>query len=799
MKNIRHLQNNESSINNTFLKYLEIDKRCIESNTNYLRQGNANLIPLLYLDPKDENNNPLNNLRDKTIYSKRFLKSLINITDSKGAHIKKHVSVNKNDNKIAVHLESHISGEFYVTSSYFKYNNFDKFIINVKSGNLFLENTFAEINEQPEYIAGNNIILKIYPKDKYGNQLDDIKDGDLNFEIFILFPDNSTSVEKGSYNTSDKIIELNKTLIIAGKTIFKIKYNNNSDIECKNCEIQIKPNKFLFDNIKVNFYNNDSFVELKEDQKNLINKNNTLIFELFTYDEYNNIINDNLNIELVPNFLGLDSNISLCYENKNSKINIFLCEEESNLRKYYYLINGEYFLVIKYLNQTKNYTLEINGDFSADDASNGNILLSETYLSNNQINGTAGELEEFVIELRSYDGKRNNFWFKNPNEEIILVFKENDSCSYDIFLGEKPGQYSIKFNCTKKYNENEITLIIQENELDKKVSFDINPNIRAKEIIFDYKNNTIENDLLPAGYLYDYYIIKLQFLDKYDNIIDCKNNMNLSYQFSNSNDTRTEIYCEMNNIIMNNSFSNTGNYTLFLISLNKSYSFLIYGEPSINFISFSEEIETGQKLKLSISLTDIKDKENNTIPLDAFLDNMVIKCEDSVGTIYNFSYNINNNSDIVEYTSNDNIKGPNLQWHFFYNNENLTYLNEKYTTKVIIKCTPSNSEVYITDDINIYDKNVLKEYSVYSINGDNAYITIYLKDKFGNYINNDDEVEISKSSDGDNVCEDMKMDHIYERRIKIIVNEAGQSDGYLSIKKGDEIKGFQFTMDKSCY
>ena len=102
-------------------------------------------------------------------------------------------------------------------------------------------------------------------------------------------------------------------------------------------------------------------------------------------------------------------------------------------------------------------------------------------------------MEEFFIELKSYDGKRNNFWFKNPNEEIILAFKENDSCSYDISLGEKPGQYSIIFNCTKKYNENEITLIIQENEFNKKVSFKINLNIPAKEIIFDNNNNKIAN------------------------------------------------------------------------------------------------------------------------------------------------------------------------------------------------------------------------------------------------------------------------------------------------------------------
>ena len=671
-KNIRYLQSNDSSINNTLpkeleLKYLEIDRKCRDSNTNYLRNGNVNLIPSVYLVPKNEDDNLLINIRDKTIYSKRFLKNLINITHSKGDYVKKYMSVDK-DNKIIVCLESHISGELYVTSSYFKYNNFDKFIIIVKSSNLSLENTFAEINEQPQYIAGNNIIIKIFPNYKYGN-LGDIKDEELNFEIFIIFPDNSTSVEKGSYNTKDKIIELNKTLTVSGKAIFKVKYNSNSDIKCKNCEIQNKHNEFFFDNIKVNYYKNNSLVELKENKNNIINKNNNLIFELFACDEYNNIINDNLNIELIPKFSGLDINISLCYENKDSIINIFLCEEENNLRKYYFLINGEYFLEIKYLNQIKNYTLEINGDFSANDASNGKILLSEAYFSSNDINGTAGELEGFIIELKSYDGNRNNFWFKNPNEEIILAFKENNSCSYDISLGEKHGEYSIMFNCTKKYNENEITLIIQENELNKKVSFKINPNIPTKEIIFDNNNNNkMANYLLPEGYVDKYYIIHLQLLDIYDNKIDCNNNMNLNYQFSNSNYTDTEIYCDMNNtFVTNNSPPNIGYYSLFLISPNKSYSFIIkYGEPVISIINYSEQIETGEKLYLSISLTDFRDKKNNIIPLEVFLDNMEIKCNDPNGAIYNFTYNINNNSNILEYTSQDIInKQLDLKWYFF--------------------------------------------------------------------------------------------------------------------------------------
>ena len=190
----------------------------------------------------------------------------------------------------------------------------------------------------------------------------------------------------------------------------------------------------------------------------------------------------------------------------------------------------------------------------------------------------------------------------------------------------------------------------------------------TKENIFD--NNKIENYVLPEGFIDEYYIIQLQLLDKYDNIIDCNNIQNLNYQFSNSNYIDTEINCDMNNnFVMSNSISKSGNYKLFLISINKTYSFFInYGEPFISINNYREQIETWEKTYLSISYTYIKDKNNNTFPLEVFLDNIEIKCEDSDGIKYNMTYEINYNSNIVEYMSQDIIKKPlELKWYFFYN------------------------------------------------------------------------------------------------------------------------------------
>ena len=148
-------------------------------------------------------------------------------------------------------------------------------------------------------------------------------------------------------------------------------------------------------------------------------------------------------------------------------------------------------------------------------------------------------------------------------------------------------------------------------------------------------------------------------------------------------------------------------------------------------------------------MTDIKDKKNNTIPLEVFLDNIEIKCDDLNGTIYNFTYNINYNSNILVYTSQDIIKKPyNLTWYFFYNNENLTYLNEIYMTKVIVECSPADSIIQL--------KNVQFVNGSQFYFNDDFKITIYLKDQFGNYINKNDNIIVNvelKNENKENPCE----------------------------------------------
>jgi len=135
-------------------------------------------------------------------------------------------------------------------------------------------------------------------------------------------------------------------------------------------------------------------------------------------------------------------------------------------------------------------------------------------------------------------------------------------------------------------------------------------------------------------------------------------NTNLNYEFSNSNNINTDIYCNINDkLVLNNSISNSGNYTLFLKLFDKTYFFQInYGEPDDIEISIVDEILTGQNAKLSISTEEFKDKCDNIIPIYEFPNKMEITYILTNNIIYNTTNKINYNSNILEYTSQDIIK-----------------------------------------------------------------------------------------------------------------------------------------------
>ena len=388
LNNIRNLEENEN------IK-LEIDEIYIESNPNYLRSGNIYMIPLIIIIVKDGHGNLIPNLRDKSIYNKNFINSLVNVTHSKNSKFIKRLTIDK-DNYLVIFLDSKSSGQFHLTSNYF--NNNDKYIININNLEIYEENTEAEIYGDNEGTAGNIFKLKILLKDKYGSRIDEIEDSDKEkFEAKIILPDNSTiNCNKILFNNKENILVFENIITLAGESTFQVKYNNKN-VKCNNCKVKVNPKEMNLDNIIVNHINNESKIELNENNSTIINKDNNLMFEALFYDEYNNKINNKTDYKINTKIKGLESEIELCQDKKESSIVIFLCDNKDNKKNWHYLVNGKYFLEIEYENKCKNYSLRIDGQY--ENGSNGKINVNNTYISTNEIEIIAGEYKNFSVEL----------------------------------------------------------------------------------------------------------------------------------------------------------------------------------------------------------------------------------------------------------------------------------------------------------------------------------------------------------------------------------------------------------------
>ena len=69
------------------------------------------------------------------------------------------------------------------------------------------------------------------------------------------------------------------------------------------------------------------------------------------------------------------------------------------------------------------------------------------------------------MELWRNKGKRKNYRYEEPYNEIEVSFINNEICTSNIITGDEPGKYYIIIMCTKKIGENQIILKIEDKEV----------------------------------------------------------------------------------------------------------------------------------------------------------------------------------------------------------------------------------------------------------------------------------------------------------------------------------------------
>ena len=285
------------------------------------------------------------------------------------------------------------------------------------------------------------------------------------------------------------------------------------------------------------------------------------------------------------------------------------------------------------------------------------------------------------MELRTYDGKRKNYWYEGPYSEIEVSFVNNEICTSNITTGDEPGQYYIIIMCTKKIGENQIILKIEGEEVQKKINLSVIP----YDVNFFYSNNTlIENNIMPSGNVDNPYIIKFKLVDINNKTIDCPDKF--SYRFSNSNTTLTDFDCENQTLYINNSFTIMDEYSFIIPMMNKTYSFYInHGEPilstnCIKILNYTEKIILGQNTSITISL-DFKDKYNNSIPIEEIIKNLVIMM--TSGMVPNFLSLKTSENGLLKYSTNLGLISPGYYMYAFSYNNSQMIIIPSYVTTVI--------------------------------------------------------------------------------------------------------------------
>ena len=483
-----------------------------------IEDGTVVSPPIGKFIPYDEYGNICTQVFDKSEYSQEKLNQLTAGASVDGYDVTKNIYVG--DGYLYVQYGCQKITTIKITSEYFT----ETYTYKLLSGPIDSETSYAQIVDNKGVIAGDISTLNIYPKDKYGNDVSSIIQTDLSdFEAHYNV-DGSSSV---TIMNNCKIVEGSKIYITCPTTITKsgdVKFGvdyNDKVVKCTNCEFKINPNTLDFSKTKV--VNKNTNKEMSKTTINVVSVRANPLFELSFYDKYMNAIIDNTEIEKLNVNTKIEiTDVKLCVTNSNLIKLSQLCEsteEDENEQKWNYVPNGEnYQLVVYTSTESLIYPVQITGGYS--DGSSGPIDVSKTYINPTELTLTAGVEGSVDLEIRTESNIRKNYWFENIAAHLGLKFQDNDhNCVNTIIEGAKPGQYILKFTCTKTKNLLNAVVTLENTEVPTKINIKVIPNEPASSKLFYMDGTKIEGKELESVSVESKLQLINELYDKYGNII----------------------------------------------------------------------------------------------------------------------------------------------------------------------------------------------------------------------------------------------------------------------------------------
>jgi hypothetical protein len=701
---------------------------------------------------------------DSTAISQTTISNFFTTKHEKNEPVKLSIELDLlNRNYINLKILGTKIGNVNINSHFFlKYSNGYNFYLNI--GDFCPVCSFGTVTPS-SIIAGNEFTYVLSLIDKNDNHFDNTvfdfeKNNISNYYSFdgenkqpILW---KKSEKKNEIFTVFKATKAN----IKGYYDFFSLFNNEKKVSCRDCNVIVKADIYKFENSILYYLIEEQQISYTNDKFD-ITKTNLPRFKLIFYDQFNNNINNNLNIAFQISLIQKDGKIALelCYENQTGYVNIYICKNEKSLKDWKFLLNGDYKLSIQnvvadadknYANKT--YNISIKDGNQDDNASNAEVDYSKTAFAKLLVDTIAGEFNSFTVEIRTVDNKRKYVWEDKPEEYIIITQdKIEPKITYNVSYGEVPGIYLIKVMSLKAISLlDNFFLNVKVGSLlfSNKIRMTTTHNIANSLNFLNNKGEKI--DILPKGNADEVYKINLKIYDKYLNLVN-PNTVNMYLTVTPPSD-KIGNQIRISSLITSDSIQTyeinsiyKGIYEIKTNISNEINFEITYGLPSDSFslAIADKQVTAGNISKLYIIPYD---KNNNLI------DAINMPTTERFRAILNWpsgnkdlgkatkieqklfdSYSINNNKAVSAFLIEEQLKfrGDNL-FSVFYENKEIKCLNCLTTVTSNIK-TLDNFYITYFDTESSSFKELLNNTNFDNVKSD-AIIRIFPRDIYGNKI-----------------------------------------------------------------
>lgn len=663
------------------------------------------------------------------------------------------------DSSVQIYISPIFAGKYTLKSTLFK-----DIAFNVIPGLPTSNNSLAIVNK--EIVAGGIVKMIVIPFDKNNNlcNAENIRTKE-KFSAYFKYKINSDYVsylDMGSFTIDNyEFPEGSKFIVKAyifeaqlkfkGQNFFKVIFTNN-EIKCVNCITNVLPSNALFDTFYISYFDpvKGSFADLI-DNTAFDNIKTEPIIRLYPRDQYFNFINTITEFSSYSLSFIDKKNAQTIYKFKTFNIDDgkqeyiqFSQNDDFAVNKdltFSTLTKGEYILIINY-NTDKKKTVNtfLLGRDSDQDASNEELDISKTVITDSVLEFESGLTGRLIIELRTISNLRKNNWFYKVDVEPRI---NDQSFTKKINNATKLGQYLVTFGSTlantfPTYTQYGLKITINGQEVTQlNPLIKVNPGIMAKSFIVD---SFLKKETLNTN--------KMQILDG-----NCDKSLQFSIQAKDQYDNITKVNTELlklsitgpdGNLVTYTSDSQysaslgfnadsriSGNYILIGNTLPSYYYYSAPGALNFDNTIVMNNISTISAGKKASVIITPKDKNNNIIDPAKVSSDISVTCKSSK-TNTNIASEISIEGKKMTYSATLTEKGNNL-WTILITQK----LKPCSSCKVEVTPDIASSEkslTYLFDEVNNSQIKYINDAEINISNKSPINVYVTLRDKYENII-----------------------------------------------------------------